>query len=179
MRDGRAPIQSASDEKTGTTPAKAERYEEYFLGHPEGGSARKSFYTRDHPDGFLPELIFLVHSSRRQKSVSTAIDLWRQKRADPRLRIRALTQETAAAELRECLPALGTPTPAPKALPLLARSEILLLRDFFSATVVTLRDLRAKARSAGKQPPSYPPQAEEMKALITRLTTPSMAGRPS
>ncbi len=172
-------IQASSDEKSGAILAKAERYEEYFLGRPKGAGAKETFYTRDYPDGLTPELLFLVHSQRRQQNIDEAIQRWRRNRPVPGLQMRALTHEIAAAELRACLPCSGSSTPKPRALHALDRVEVLLLRDFFSTTVATLRDLRAKARSAGKTPPSYPPQAEKVKVLLEKFLTPSMVGRPS
>lgn len=169
---GGHPIRSSNEEKTGTVLRKAERYEEYFLGRPRGAGKDETFYSCQHPDKFAPELLFLVLSPQRQQSVTECLTQWKRTRPHPGLKMRALTIELAAKELRGCI----TSSPSrPRSIETyaLAHDEAVLLRQFFSFTVGTFKELRARARAAGRVPPGYPPNADQVRSLLERIVAAS------
>lgn len=171
---GNHSIEASSDEKVDSTLAKVERYEQ-FLNARTAANAQETFYSKAYPDNFRPELLFLVPSSRRAASVREAIKKWRRGRPPAALRVEALPLEFAVVFLRGVAPA---PSASRSGTFILERSEVVLLRHFFGATIRAFQELRAASRSLGQKPPSYPPHSADVKSLLARHSTPSMAGRP-
>lgn len=167
-------IAALSDEKGGATLAKLERYEEYLSTRVRPG-AQETFYSRAYPDGWVPELLFLVPSTGRGRSIQAAIEAWRRGKVRPSIRVHSLPLEDAVAYVKG-----GTLPPAHADAPVsLRRKELMMFRQFFSSTISTLKALRATSRLTGQRLPDYPPFSAEIKALLSRLSDPSFAGRPS
>lgn len=167
-------IWALSDEKNGSTLAKLERYEGYLSTRVRPG-AQETYYSRTYPDGWAPELLFLVPSTTRGKNIRAAIEAWRRKKVRPRIQVRALPLEEAVAYIKD-----GAFHSARSDAPVsFGRKELMMFRQFFSSTISTLKDLRATSRMAGHPVPDYPPHSGEIKELLSRLSDPSMAGRPT
>jgi hypothetical protein len=169
-------IAAASDDKAGATLHKAERYEEFVFGLADP-RARQTFYARQFPDALSPEVLFLVRSEGRARSVNRALDTWRRGRAGGALQARALTLEESLAELLSLVgdrpapePSASLPPPAaPKAPPALTRAEVSALRSFYRESVGTLKAVRAAARGRREPPPEYPTSTPLVLDLLRRL----------
>src|SRR5712692_631178 len=166
-------IVARADQKAGSTVSKVENYSGFIRGFADSVKA-ETFYARKYPDGWAPEVLFLVRTAARVKSVNQAIGLWRANRLGTPLAVRALTFDQAGAELLSHIRG-GTSVPYARAdaattvQPGVRVQELAALREFYNATVLALKAARAKAR-AGREPvPEYPPRTEEVQALIERL----------
>lgn len=87
-----------ADNKPNSTLAKLDRWETYVTGLADV-AARRTWYSQRYPDSYAPEVIFLVPSDRRAKTVNGAIDEWRRKTVGAELEVRALTLPAMLAEL--------------------------------------------------------------------------------
>ncbi len=170
---GTQSILSRADRKAGSTVSKVENYAGFIRGFADSVKG-ETFYARKYPDGWTPEVLFLVRTAARVKSVNQAIEQWRATRAGTALEVRALTFDQAGAELLSHIRG-GTSVPYARAdaattvQPGVRVQELAALREFYNATVLALKAARAKAR-AGREPvPEYPPRTEEVQALIERL----------
>jgi hypothetical protein len=68
---GSQSIATAHPDRTGAVLAKVGRYRTFFTGLDDGGEA--TWYRNAFPDGFVPRLLFLVHSDERRRKVELAI----------------------------------------------------------------------------------------------------------
>jgi len=170
---GTQSIVSRTDQKAGSTVSKVENYAGFIRGFADSVKG-ETFYARKYPDGWTPEVLFLVRTTARVKSVNEAIAQWRADRLGTALEVRALTFDQACHEL---LSHLRVGTSAPHARGdigtttqlALVPVELAALREFYNATVLALKAARAKARAHREPVPEYPPRTEEVQALIERL----------
>ena len=173
-------IVAESDEKQGATLAKLARYEEYvhgFAGNLLDGD-RSTWYSKQHPDGFAPKVIFLVRTEARQASVNAAIEEWRTK--GHRLRAEAYTVERAAASfLKKLGPTNGEdaqrargneqPGAGLRGPRTVASGELRLLIGHCYAAHVVIKQARADARARGSPVPDYPADQEQIAHLLAKL----------
>jgi len=157
--------------KPGSTVAKVDSYENYLRSYVDAG-ARQTFYTRMYPDNYAPEVLFLVRTPPRAKSLNEAIQQWRERTGTQVCAARALTIEEACDQLLKLLRRrwhrdekreVADPGRS------LSSAEIATMRRFYNATVLAFKEIRAKARTRQEAPPDYPAMVEEMKALVDRL----------
>jgi hypothetical protein len=166
-------IVAGTDQKAGSTLSKVENYSGFIRGFADSVKG-ETFYAREYPDGWTPEVLFLIRTTARVILVNEAIAQWRADRLGTPLVVRALTFDQARDEL---LSHLRGATSAPHAggdigttaqLGLLTK-ELGALREFYNATVLASKAARAKARARREPIPEYPPRTEEVQALIERL----------
>lgn len=171
-------IAAVSDDKHGSTLSKVERYDEFMRGFADVRS-KQTFYLRSFPDGWVPEVLFLVRSDARAASVNEAIASWRKGRVAV-VRARALTFDAAAAELSavlgrappgrsEAMKATSGAAAAPP--PGLTPAEIAALRGFYTGAVGQLKAVRAAARARREAAPEYPADTQRVLELLQRLET--------
>src|SRR5262249_37479129 len=89
--------------KPGSTLSKAERYEGFICELADYDS-KVTFYQRQYPDGFAPEVLSLVPRAERADSINRALTEWTAPRRARWKLPRALTISDA---VREILTALG------------------------------------------------------------------------
>jgi hypothetical protein len=166
-------VVARTDEKAGSTVSKVENYAGFIRGFADSVKG-ETFYARKYPDRWTPEVLFLVRTTARVKSVNQAIELWRANRLQTPLAVRALTFDQACDELLSHIRG-ATPISHPRGeigattqLGLLP-AEVAALREFYNATVLALKAARAKARERREPVPEYPARTEEVQALIERL----------
>jgi hypothetical protein len=166
-------IVARTDQKAGSTLSKVENYSGFIRGFADSVKG-ETFYARKYPDGWTPEVLFLIRTTARVILVNEAIAQWRADRLGTPLVVRALTFDQARDEL---LSHLRGATSAPHAggdigttaqLGLLPK-ELAALREFYNATVLASKAARAKARARREPIPEYPRRTEEVQALIERL----------
>ncbi len=166
-------IVARTDQKAGSTLSKVENYSGFIRGFADSVTG-ETFYARKYPDGWTPEVLFLIRTTARVKSVNEAIAQWRAGRLGTPLAVRALTFDQARDQLLSNI--RGT-TSAPHASDntgttaqlRLVPTELAALREFYNATVLASKAARAKARARREPIPEYPPRTEEVQALIERL----------
>ncbi len=170
---GTQSIVSRTDQKAGSTVSKVENYAGFIRGFADSVKG-ETFYARKYPDTWTPEVLFLVRTTTRVKSVNEAIAQWRADRLGTALEVRALTFDQASHELFSYIRG-GTSAPhargdngTPTQLALVP-VELAALREFYNATVLALKAARAKARAHREPVPEYPPRTVEVQALIERL----------
>ncbi len=161
----------------GATLSKADRYRAFLSG---GAADEASHYQAQYRDGFAPEVLFLVLSDGRAKSVNSALGAWRAKNRDPRpIAIRALTFEDAATELRRLvglapLGADGRAVAEQQRLPLaraLSAEEVTILSRCVYDAVRSIKQARAVFRQAHRPDlPPYPDTYDAAAAVLERLT---------
>jgi hypothetical protein len=167
---GTHPILTATHPKPGSTIAKVQSYEGFLRSYVDA-SATETFYARLYPDNYAPEVLFLVRTPHRAKSVNEAIRQWRQRSGSQSCVTRALTIDESRDEL---LRVLRRSNRAEKREAVsrhrgLSPEEIATVRRFYNGTVIAFKELRAKARARREPPPDYPAMVEEMQALVERL----------
>ncbi len=160
----------------GATLSKAERYQTFVS--DTGLDGRHTHYEVHYPDGFAPEVLFLVLTQARASSVNAALAAFRAKLEGRRPgAMRALTFDAAAAELRRLagLPALepyrsgAAPQPVDE-LATLTREEVALLRHYVSESVVSIKRARGVFRELRRLDlPEYPMSYDAVYALLKRL----------
>lgn len=176
-------IVAASESKTGATLAKAKAYSSFFslLASP---TTKQTFYAERFPDGYAPEVLFLVRPSRgdaRERNVRSALETWRRN-APAGSSFKVATVATA---LREYLPLIGaTPPVAPKvaaqapgaSAPVVPSAlnveEAKSLRAFVYAAYTHFKSARAAERAKGTPEArltKYPPNEQQVLALVKRL----------
>jgi hypothetical protein len=130
----------AVDKRAGATVMKVAAYEA-FVGKHTDAERRQTFYQRAYPDGWTPEVLFLVTNEGRKDSVNTALGNVRRS-APPALVSRALTHEEAAREFSEHVrpPGRGEPSTPADAKPgfWISPQEGEAMRDFFNRAVGAL-----------------------------------------
>jgi hypothetical protein len=168
---GTHPILSGPNPKPGSTIAKVDSYEGFLRSYVDA-NATQTFYARLYPDNYAPEILFLVRTPQRAKSVNEAIGQWRQRSGSQTCAARALAIDEARDELlrvfrrcsdreekREALnPELG-----------LSPADVATVRRFYNATVLAFKEMRAKSRARKEPVPDYPAMVEEMQTLVERL----------
>jgi len=151
MRNGTHSIVARTDQKAGSTLSKVENYDGFIRGFADSVKS-ETFYARKYPDGWTPEVLFLVRTTARVKSVNEAIEQWRANRLGTPLAVRALTFDQACDEL---LSDIRGATSAPHARGDIGTTrqlgvvpvELAALREFYNATILALKAARAKARA--------------------------------
>jgi hypothetical protein len=145
-------------------------------------------YPRQYPDGFAPEVLFLVLTKGRANSVNAPLAAWRESLQGQRpVAVRALTFDQAAAVLRGLagLPALGTqesrrhsvkePTKnssggQSSAAATLTREEVNLVWRYIYEAHAAIQAARAEFRTLGrKNLPQYPATSDQVVDLLKRL----------
>lgn len=173
-------IEARSDEKTGSTLAKIERYSEFMTGFADA-AARLTFYERSFPDRWPAALVFLVPTPVRRDHILQAVARWRAGRAGPSIGIRALTLAEAPAEFRDGPEVVDAANPAPGAVDsdlTIRKQELESLWDFFDQAIGGLKNVRAIVRKmnerSGQQHtlPEYPKNSEQVRKLLVRLKPP-------
>jgi hypothetical protein len=170
---GTQSIVSRTDQKAGSTISKVENYAGFIRGFADSVKG-ETFYARKYPDGWTPEVLFLVRTAARLKSVNEAIEQWPANRVGTFFVVRALTFDQAGADLVSHIRG-GTSVPYARAdaaitiQPGVRVRELAALREFYNATVLAMKAARAKARARRETVPEYPPGTEEVQALIERL----------
>src|SRR5713226_6814977 len=168
---GTHPIASAARPKPGSTIAKVQNYEGYLRSYVDA-SATQTFYARSYPDNYVPEVLFLVRTAHRAKTVNEAIRQWQQRLGTQTCRARALTVEAVRDELLGVLRSQTTRDQRDAMVSSqrdLSLEDIATMRRFYNGTVLAFKEMRAKARAQGEAPPAYPPMVEDMQTLVERL----------
>jgi hypothetical protein len=159
-------------EAPGATLSKAERYQRFLTGRT--GDARVTHYGTRYPDGFTPQVLYLVQTSGRASSVNAALSAWQKwLDAGPLSNQKALTFEEATGALRLVvgLPA-SAPAAAKPAPPKPAKrrrevtsAEVRLLTGFVETALRRLNKVKAlfKGEEAG------PGETREVQRLLARL----------
>jgi hypothetical protein len=99
MEMGTHPIASGNEERSGSTLAKADRYEKFIHGFA-GMSGDNTFYADSFPEQMHPEVLFVVTSEKRRDNVNEALADWRKEHNSQTAAMRALTLADASHELR-------------------------------------------------------------------------------
>jgi len=166
---GSQPIASVNDDKGGATVAKIQRYESFLRGFADV-SAKRTHYAEQFPDGFAPEVLFLVFSNARRESINKAIAAHTARGASS-CRFGAMVIHEASSAFRV---APGTPT-AVCAAPVLTGQDMALLHDYFTESVTAMKAARNAVREVNKilarplEVPQYPRTATSMRDLVVRL----------
>ncbi len=172
-------ISPGEDSAPGATLSKADRYQT-FLADIAGIDGRRTHYQMQYPDAFSAEVLFLVLTTGRAKSVNAALASWRAKLEGQRpSAMRAVTFDEAAAELRRLagLPALAADNPGAEPehattrppSPLSAE-EVALLQHFTYDAVRSIKRARAVFRELRRPDlPEYPDSYEAANAILDRL----------
>src|SRR5712692_9294601 len=164
---GTHPIVTAARPRPGSTIAKVQNYEGFLRSFVDS-RATQTFYARSYPDNYVPEVLFLVRTAHRVKTVNEAIRQWQQRLGTQTCVARALTVEAARDELLQVLGSHSNPaTVGPERY--LSQEDLATVRRFYNGTVLAFKEMRAKARAQREAPPAYPPMVEEMQALVERL----------
>jgi hypothetical protein len=150
-----------SPSKTGATVAKLDRYTSFFA--DVVGSRRQTAYSEHFPDGFAPELLFVVQTETRRERVRQAVEERRRKDPNPPgFGVQVLTLEESKARYTPLVRAAGG-RGAPAALErrrpeevALTMTEILVMRTAFNA-------LLRRAKAAGTKTVGLAP--EEVDAI--------------
>jgi hypothetical protein len=158
--------------KPGSTLGKAVRYESFICELADIDS-NVTFYQRQYPDRFAPEVLFLVPRPERADSINRALTEWAVQRRRQWKLPRALTISDA---IREILTTLGqwSPDLGPRRANVPAGAsvsvrDVRLLRAFFDEAVGALKTVGEEARLRGKTPPPYPGTVEEVRKLLEQL----------
>lgn len=186
---GTQSITTSKADKVGATINKIERYEAY-CSLPSGPGTGRTWYTERYPDGFRPEVLILVPTELRRRSVQRVVDDWRKRHVNAVCRFRV---STVAGELALLVPVAWpgvtavapskpvpsapnppaapavAPAPPPAGVAQLTPDEVRLVYKFFSATQGYFKARREKARALGKPLPEYPAGTPEVHALVSRL----------
>ena len=168
---GTHPIANPARPKPGSTIAKVQNYEGYLCSYVDT-SATQTFYARSYPDNYVPEVLFLVRTAHRAKTVNEAIRQWQQRLGTQTCPARALTVEGAQDELLGVLRSQTNRDQRDATVSSerpLSLEDIATLRRFYNGTVLAFKEMRAKARAQREAPPAYPPMVEEMQTLVERL----------
>lgn len=170
-------------DKPGSTMAKVERYHQYVR-RLKDPAAKVTFYASRYPDGFAPEVLFLVRSQARADHVNEALELWRKTCSEQPVAARGITISEAVRELRPSV-GLGPPLPRQSAanlvdadsLPGLRPQQAELLQRFFSEAVLALQAARRQVRGLPEPlraahrllEPAYPKDTQAVQALVDEL----------
>jgi hypothetical protein len=168
--------------------SKLERYDTYvsgFAGLPEPAE-RRTHYQRRYADGFACEVLFLVHSERRQRNTAAALETFFAERPDARFRARALTLAEAVSHVRALLPPAPPPPPPGTARPLRSDSfygepEHRTVKDFVLESHAALAEanrlLRGRRLPAVPEPVSAARMADFLRRAQAEIARMRDAGR--
>ena len=173
-------ISPGPNKPPGATLSKAKRYNDYLTCWADS-HARRTHYAVQYPDGFTPEVLFLVRTAGRAISINTVLADWREKDQIQWQRFadfRAITFDEAAAELRR---RVGLPplVPRPSASlrghrapppPALTPEDADILRRYLFESTRAIHRARAAFRELHRADlPEYPLSLDTFKALVGRL----------
>ena len=174
--------------------SKLERYETYTsglvrpLGLPQSGE-RRTHYRRRYADGFPCEVLFLVHSERRQRNTAAALESFFSACPEARFTARTLTLPAAVAYVRALLPPLAAPTSSaverpPRPAAFYGEPEHRAVKDFVLESHAALAEanrlLRARRLPAVPEPASAWRMADFLRRAQAELARArGKAGRPA
>jgi hypothetical protein len=170
-------IEARSDEKTGSTIAKIERYAEYMNGFAEV-SSRTTYYARSFADQWPAGLVFLVPTAARRDHILEAVGRWRAGRAGAAIGIKAFTFAEGAGEFRDGpdAPARAQqPATQRDVRPAIEKAEVETLWSFFDQAIGGLKSVRAAVRGLNARAghvltvPEYPENSDEVRELLCRM----------
>ena len=183
---GSQSIATAHPDRTGALLAKLDRYARYFQGR--GPEIQGTWYETAFADGYLPRLLFLVHSDERRRKVEKAI----AKHQGP---LRITEFATMVFTFAEAARALGPYITRGQLVPAGERAERVVtveealiprIRDGFNAFVESYNATRSvivKANARGGPPLELPPMPSEavgvLRDLVVRLLDAKRAPEPA
>ncbi|WNZ66238.1 replication-relaxation family protein (plasmid) [Myxococcus sp. MxC21-1] len=173
-------VSPVSADAPGATVNKLARYAAFLLdgAAADPDSAGRSFYAQAFSDGFSPELLFLVQSVSRQRTVAAAVDAWRAnwRSANPTLPHIAVRVDLTSSAVPYIHSLLGAPVSSSSvsvATSLaLDATDVGHLREFYKATRELLQALRADAKARDLPKPASPAGMQEVHAILERLKRP-------
>lgn len=189
-------IAAASPWKPGATTAKANRYEAYCSGLASV-QPRATWYQARFPDGFPPEVLFLVRNQGRADSVKAALKGWAARHPTAACSFRVSTVEQALAEYvpltgqQRTAEGAGHPPPPrssaarpnePEATLQsdgglhLDAAELAALRQFLAAVASEYKARRDRARIQRAEVPDYPPGMRTLHFALQRSPWPARPG---
>jgi hypothetical protein len=163
---------------------KLERYETYtsgLAGRPERGE-RRTHYQRRYADGFSCEVLFLVHSERRQRNTAAALDAFFAEYPQARFAARALTLPGAVAHVRALLPPAPGPTPSAPARPprpasFYGEPEHRAVKDFVLESQAAIAEANRLLRGRRLPAVAEPASAGRMADFLRRAQAELAGGR--
>jgi hypothetical protein len=156
-----------SRDKHQATVRKAERYETFLAGLADVPN-RVTHYARKYPDGWAPEVLFLVPTEGRRASTEAA--LARVASAASRVSFRVCTLEKALEYIQGLLPPrpdVAALTPIPDA-PVFVPEDHRTVNAFVFESTTALAQANAALRRAGAPEVANPPTTARMLALLRR-----------
>ena len=150
---GTQSIATAHPDRTGAVLSKLQRYAAYFTDFAP--REQRTWYARAFSDGYLPRLVFVVHSRERKQRVTQAVERWlasfRAKESGFPLRFQALVltfAEAASALASYVSEGLrqSTPSPTPRAV----RVDLEQVRKAREAFNTLLRAMKETSRVVEK-----------------------------
>jgi hypothetical protein len=148
-----------SPSKTGATVAKLDRYTSFFADLV--GSRRQTAYAEHFPDGFAPELLFVVQTETRRERVRQAVEERRGKDPNPPgFGVHVLTLEEARARYTPLVRAAGG-RGAPAARERRRPEEVALTMAEISAMRTAFNALLRRAKVAGAKTGGLAPDEVE------------------
>lgn len=137
----------------------------------------RTFYEQSFTDGFRPELLFLVQSPARERTVSEAMEpalaAWQQANPGRQPPVVRVAQVAGAVRHVQSLASSSQSRPSSSAGQdagaRVSRRDVEHLVEFYGATHGAFKALRAAARAQGGTPPEYPSRIDEVRQLIERL----------
>lgn len=162
-----------SPSKTGATMAKLDRYTSFFA--DVIGPRRQTAYTEHFPDGFAPELLFLVQTETRRERVCQAVEARRRKDPNPpEFAVHVLTHEQAKDRYAPLVraPCAGEEVSAARELPrpeevAITVAEVSAMRLAFNALL--RRAKAAQAAGLGGLAPAEVDAVGGTRAVLARL----------
>ncbi|HTP49984.1 MAG TPA: replication-relaxation family protein [Anaeromyxobacteraceae bacterium] len=159
----------------GATVSKAARYQT-FLGDP-AADGRRTHYLTQYPDGFAPEVVFLVLTAGRATSVNEALAAWRETLQGKRpAAMRAVTFEEANAGLRKVtgLPTANANARSPRRETsrslVLGPGDVATIRSFVSEALKSIERARHVFDTDQRTDlPEYPASLAAMRSILERL----------
>jgi len=167
---GSQSIATAHPDRTGAVLSKLGRYRQFFVARSDAGD--KSWYQGAFADGFLPRLLFLVHSDERRRKVLRAVTEQLGLLPPPQFKVIVMTFAEAPDRLAPYIRGTGEAAP-PRSDRIVTFEEAALprVREGFNAVAHTVNALReiivAHNRRGGPQLELPPMPLEAIKALQT------------
>ena len=158
-------------ESRGSTKSKIERYTKYVvdLASTDGGD---TFYKAAFPDGWSPELLFVVPSVVRRDAIHDFLNReWRPVNEGVSLTVRAITFDDAGVDLAR-LCGLTAQSSGAAARQAFSSADLKTIYAFYNAAnqaIGTLREAVKKHAGSRVPIPDYPPNHQEMKELCKRI----------
>jgi hypothetical protein len=166
-------LRSANPEKTGTTQRKLEQYANFLFAREARGLERAiTYYRRRFLDDWAAEVLFLVQTPVRQRSVRDLVTA-RNDKSEWKVPTQALLLEEAAARYRA---AIGKPVPAETKPPrrgiLLSIDDCDQIQRFRDSACGNIQHVRHDIRDGRPvQKPEYPRNTAVIDELIKRIHT--------